>query len=86
MFRELALLLHNSAFKGLFFNIHHMLGAHSGPIPVSGNSCAGLYGAVAQLVERLLCKQDVRSSNLLSSTTREFEISNAKFRINPEGQ
>ena len=26
-------------------------------------------GAVAQLVERLLCKQDVRSSNLLSSTS-----------------
>jgi hypothetical protein len=26
-------------------------------------------GALAQLVERLLCKQDVRSSNLLGSTT-----------------
>ena len=26
------------------------------------------FGAVAQLVERLLCKQDVRSSSLLSST------------------
>ena len=26
-------------------------------------------GAVAQLVERLLCKQDVRSSSLLCSTT-----------------
>ena len=25
-------------------------------------------GAIAQLVERLLCKQDVRSSSLLSST------------------
>ncbi len=25
-------------------------------------------GALAQLVERLLCKQDVRSSNLLAST------------------
>jgi hypothetical protein len=31
-------------------------------------------GAVAQLVERLLCKQNVRSSNLLSSTSLEFEI------------
>ena len=28
------------------------------------------YGAVAQLVERLLCKQDVRSSSLLTSTDR----------------
>ena len=27
------------------------------------------HGAVAQLVERLLCKQDVRSSSLLCSTT-----------------
>ena len=27
-----------------------------------------IYGAVAQLVERLLCKQDVRSSSLLCST------------------
>ncbi len=26
------------------------------------------FGAVAQLVERLLCKQDVRSSSLLCST------------------
>ena len=26
------------------------------------------HGAVAQLVERLLCKQDVRSSSLLTST------------------
>ena len=30
----------------------------------AGLSC----GDVAQLVERLLCKQDVRSSNLLGST------------------
>ena len=28
------------------------------------------FGAVAQLVERLLCKQDVRSSSLLCSTNR----------------
>src|SRR5690606_1085092 len=28
------------------------------------------FGALAQLVERLLCKQDVRSSNLLGSTDR----------------
>lgn len=26
------------------------------------------FGGIAQLVERLLCKQDVRSSNLLAST------------------
>ena len=29
---------------------------------------AGLLGAVAQLVERLLCKEEVRSSSLLGST------------------
>jgi hypothetical protein len=29
---------------------------------------AALFGAVAQLAERLLCKEKVRSSNLLGST------------------
>ena len=32
------------------------------------------FGAVAQLVERLLCKQDVRSSTLLSSTNSQRPI------------
>ena len=32
-------------------------------------------GAVAQLVERLLCKEKVRSSNLLGSTARVVGVS-----------
>ena len=31
---------------------------------------AAAFGAVAQLVERLLCKEEVRSSSLLGSTAR----------------
>ena len=36
---------------------------------------AALLGAVAQLVERLLCKEKVRSSNLLGSTARVSRVS-----------
>lgn len=52
-------LSHNSIFRSAFF------GKWRGPglvCPARGR------GAVAQLVERLLCKQNVRSSTLLSST------------------
>lgn len=42
----------------------------SGACPVPERS--DWYGAVAQLVEHLLCKQGVRSSSLLSSTIRRF--------------
>lgn len=38
-----------------------MVQVHSGPLPI---------GVIAQLVERQLCKLDVRSSSLLSSRTR----------------
>ena len=31
-----------------------------------------IIGGIAQLVERLLCKQDVRSSNLLASTILSY--------------
>ena len=41
-------------------------------------------GGLAQLVERLLCKQNVNGSNPLTSTNAaaaQFEISNLKFEI-----
>jgi hypothetical protein len=41
---------------------------------MSGPVTKPFIGAVAQLVERLLCKQNVRSSNLLSSTITESVI------------
>ena len=37
-----------------------MVQVHSGPLPI---------GVIAQLVERQLCKLDVRSSSLLSSSS-----------------
>ena len=37
------------------------------------------FGAVAQLGERLLCKQEVTSSILVGSTTLGFQISDLKF-------
>ncbi len=43
-------------------------GTAVGGITVRCGETASLIGDVAQLVERLLCKQDVRSSNLLVST------------------
>jgi hypothetical protein len=38
-------------------------------------------GAVAQLVERLLCKQNVRSSNLLSSTILSYNYQGYYFTV-----
>ena len=37
------------------------------------------YGGIAQLVEHLLCKQGVRSSNLLISTKQKFRLSGRIF-------
>ena len=45
---------------------------------------AGLLGAVAQLVERLLCKEEVRSSSLLGSTAHEVACP-AGTRFTPRG-
>ncbi len=39
------------------------------------------FGAVAQLGERLLCKQEVTSSILVGSTTWELRIANLESRI-----
>ena len=48
-----------------------MLAALSGPYAIGGPTP----GAVAQLVERLLCKEKVRSSNLLGSTALPVGVS-----------
>jgi hypothetical protein len=41
-------------------------------------------GAVAQLVERLLCKEKVRSSNLLGSTERPRDSRSTDLRVSFE--
>ena len=50
-------------------------------ILITGTMTRPFDGAVAQLVERLLCKQNVRSSNLLSSTIMGYDYQECYFKV-----
>jgi hypothetical protein len=72
--------------RSVQFNLLSLETMHHGKCTLGSNAStqaqvASSKGGLAQLVERLLCKQNVNGSNPLTSTTRDCRFVDFRFSI-----